>query len=74
MEGFYAMYYTGVSGFGHAVFVLKDGVVSGADATGGVLDGRYTVDEAGTVNIEVDLTVPAGVTLVTGQTALPELL
>ncbi|TDQ56571.1 hypothetical protein EV658_11737 [Phaeovulum veldkampii DSM 11550] len=25
MEGFYAVYYTGVAGFGHAVLVIKDG-------------------------------------------------
>ncbi|MDF2142822.1 hypothetical protein [Paenirhodobacter sp. CAU 1674] len=68
MEGFYAVYYTGVSGFGHAVLVIEDGVVTGADATGGVYDGTFSIGAEGTISIEVTLTVPAGTTLVTGQT------
>jgi len=66
MEGFYALYFTGVAGFGNAVLVLKDGVVTGADATGGVYDGKYS-RTGNKVDIEVILTVPAGATLVTGQ-------
>ncbi|SOC27660.1 hypothetical protein [Stappia indica] len=67
MEGFYALYYTGVAGFGHAVLVMRQGIISGADATGGVYDGTYsTVDD--TTEAAVKLTVPAGATLVTGQT------
>lgn len=68
MEGFYAVYYTGVAGFGHAVLVIKDGIVTGADETGGVYDGKFKVNDVGGVSIEVTLTVPAGTTLVTGQT------
>lgn len=45
MQGFYAVYYTGVAGFGHAVLVFSDSVVTGADATGGVYDGSYTVGD-----------------------------
>lgn len=72
MQGFYALYYTGISGFGHAVLIMKDGLVIGADATGGVYDGTYqTVDND--IKVEVNLTVPAGATLVTGQ-SLPEAL
>lgn len=72
MQGFYAFYYTGVSGFGHAVLIINDGIVTGADATGGVYDGRYTVGDGGEFEIEVTLTVPAGATLVTGQTLTDE--
>lgn len=68
MEGFYAVYYTGAAGFGHAVLAIRDGILSGADAAGGVYDGTYKLGEAGAVSIEVTLTVPAGATLVTGQT------
>ena len=67
MQGFYAMYYTGISGVGHAVFVLNDGKITGADSTGGILDGNYQVDGE-RVKIEVTLSVPGGTTLVTGQT------
>jgi hypothetical protein len=66
MQGFYALYYTGTGGFGHAVLVMNDGVITGADVTGGVYDGTYTVlDDA--IDIKVDFVVPAGATLVTGQ-------
>lgn len=68
MEGFYAVYYTGVAGFGHAVIVMQDGVVSGADATGGTYDGTYRKGKDAQVSVEVTLTAPAGTTLVTGQT------
>lgn len=66
MQGFYALYYTGIAGFGHAVLVMKDGVITGADVTGGVYDGTYTVLDNG-IDIKVDFVVPAGATLVTGQ-------
>ena len=65
----YAMYYTGGSGSGHAVFVMLDGTVSGADVTGGVLDGTYAIGDDERVSFDVTLIAPAGVTLVTGQTA-----
>lgn len=68
MEGFYAVYYTGVAGFGHAVLVIKDGIVTGADVTGGVYDGTVKLGDPSRVSIEATLTVPAGTTLVTGQT------
>jgi hypothetical protein len=69
MEGFYAMYYTGGTGSGHALFIMKDGKIIGADVVGGVLDGSYESDEGGNIAFKVNLTVPAGATLVTGQTA-----
>ncbi len=65
----YAMYFTGTSGSGHAIFVMLDGSISGADATGGVLDGTYVVGEDQRVSFDVTLIAPAGTTLVTGQTA-----
>lgn len=66
MNGFYVMYFTGRRGSGHAVFAMKDGVISGADAVGGVLDGTYT-DEGGDVDVSVKLKVPPGTLLVTGD-------
>lgn len=66
MEGFYALYFTGRAGFGNAVLVLKAGIVTGADATGGVYDGNYSWAD-NEIDIKVVLTVPAGTTLVTGQ-------
>lgn len=65
----YAMYYTGGSGSGHAVFVMMNGTISGADVVGGILDGTYTVGDDDRVSFKVTLIAPAGMTLVTGQTA-----
>ncbi len=47
MQGFYAVYYTGVAGLGHAVLAITDSVVTGADATGGVYDGTGFVAQIG---------------------------
>jgi hypothetical protein len=71
VEGIYAVYYTGVAGFGHAILIINDEIITGADATGGVYDGSYTVGDSDEIDIKITLTVPAGSTLVTGQT-LPE--
>ena len=63
------MYFTGVSGAGEAVFVMKDGVIVGSDTAGGVLDGTYKDTGDGNLDISVKLKVPAGTWLVTGTTA-----
>ncbi len=67
MEGFYAIYYTGRFGSGFGVLVLKEGIITGADAAGGFYDGEYSTDE-GTKNLKgtIKMTVPPGVPLVTG--------
>jgi hypothetical protein len=69
MNGIYAMYYTGSAGSGHALVVMKDGVITGADAVGGILDGTYQAIDGGYLDVEVSLTVPAGGWLVTGAVA-----
>ena len=62
------MYFTGVTGSGHAVLVMKDGVIVGSDATGGVLDGTYKDAGDGNLDVSVTLKVPPGTWLVTGAT------
>jgi len=69
MTGIYAMYFTGLAGSGHAVFVMKDGIVAGADTVGGVLDGTYKSASEGYLDVTVTLTVPPGAWLVTGAVA-----
>ena len=63
------MYFTGSAGSGHAVFVMKDGIVAGADTVGGVLDGTYKSASEGYLDVTVTLTVPPGAWLVTGAVA-----
>ena len=62
----YAMYFTGVAGSGLGMVAFLDGVVAGADATGGIIDGTYKVDDAGKLVGSVKMSFPAGATLVTG--------
>lgn len=66
MEGIYVMYFTGSIGSGNGLLILKNGVIAGADAAGGVYDGSYTQEPGGTLNVHVRLTLPPGGTLVTG--------
>ena len=69
MATVYAMYYTGKAGSGHAVFVMSNGVIAGADVAGGVLDGTYRDAGKETYEVSATLTVPAGTWLVTGKVA-----
>ena len=67
LDGFYALYYTGKFGTGFGVIVLKDGIVTGADVSGGVYDGQYTVKpDQGIFEGAIKLTIPPGILLVTG--------
>ena len=66
------MYYTGAAGHGHSVFVMKDGLIIGADAVGGMLDGTYEDIGDGNLDVSVTLKVPAGAALVTGVIAARE--
>ena len=66
MNGIYAMYFTGTASVGHGVFVLKDGVIAGADAIGGVLDGTYEDADDGKLTVSITMTFPPGSRLVTG--------
>ena len=41
VNGFYAIYYTGVSGSGIGVLAINNGIIAGADMVGGRYDGTY---------------------------------
>jgi len=69
MEGIYTMYFTGHVGSGLGLLLLKNGVIAGADAAGGIFDGSYTLEPGGTLNVNVRMTIPPGGTLVTGSSA-----
>ncbi len=73
VEGFYAIYYTGVAGSGLGILVLKDGIIVGADAFGGVYDGQYRENAStGMLEGKLKLSMPGGVPLVTGGPASPD--
>jgi len=65
MDGFYAVYYTGQAGSGFGMLVMKDGVIAGADVTGGTYDGTFTTS-GDSLNGTVRMIVPANQPLVTG--------
>lgn len=67
MDGFYAMYYTGAAGSSHAVLAMQDGVITGADAVGGLLEGTYKEVEDGNVDVSVTLKFLPRTWLVTGK-------
>ena len=67
MDGIYAMYYTGRAGRGHALFSMKNGLISGADAVGGLLDGTYEEGEDGDIDVFLKLKSIPGTGLVTGK-------
>ncbi len=69
MDGIYAMYFTGATGSGQGVILLKNGVIAGADSAGGTYDGNYTERDDGTAEGSVRLTLPPGAQLVTGAAA-----
>lgn len=70
LDGFYALYYTGSVSSGFAMIVLRSGIVTGADAGGGLYDGNYAVNaDKRTIEGTLKLTTPAGVSLVTGAPA-----
>ena len=67
MHGMYMMYYTGKASCGHALFCMKNGLIAGADAVGGLLDGTYKESDDGNIEISVTLKSIPGTGLVTGK-------
>lgn len=70
-QGFYAGYMTGAEGQGFAMFVFRDGVISGTDPLGVLFDGAYSVEAHGELVGEVTVTIPPNGTVIQGVTAGP---
>jgi hypothetical protein len=70
INGFFRMAYTGASGSGFGIIVLRDGSVAGADVAGGTYDGNYTENpKTDEISLNVTLAMPAGLAPV--QTGIP---
>ena len=70
LDGFYAVFFTGKVSSGFAMIVLRNGIVTGADVSGGLYDGKYTLNaDKLTVDGILKVTTPPGVGLVTGAPA-----
>ena len=47
LDGFYVGYFTGLGGSGQALFILRQGVLVGADPLGVRFDGTYALNKDG---------------------------
>ncbi|MBF0449009.1 MAG: hypothetical protein HQL67_12470 [Magnetococcales bacterium] len=66
-EGFYSIQFRGSSDYGFGVIILDTNMVIGADVGGVLYDGNYTLnDNTHEIDLNVTLTVPAGIALVMG--------
>ena len=73
INGFYAIYYTGVTGSGLGVLAINNGIIVGADMVGGRYDGTYKQSAiAGDYDAKVRIVIPPGSSLVTGALAGPQ--
>ncbi len=73
VAGFYAVYYTGVTGSGIVVLALYNGIIAGADMTGGRYDGTYAESSTpGSYDATIRMSFPPGTSLVTGALAGPQ--
>jgi hypothetical protein len=71
MDGIYSITFRGATDWGLGMLVLRSGQLTGADVGGVLYDGRYH-EQAGSLIIEAELTVPPGATLVQGIPARPQ--
>ena len=71
-DGFYSIFFTGLHGEGFGVLAMKNGVMTGADASGATYDGHYQLNsDESTINGEITLHTPTGVELVTALHQVP---
>lgn len=70
LDGIYALSFRGAASFGMGVIALRDGVIAGADVGGVIYDGTYN-ETAQDVTLDIEMTVPPGVSLVQGTAPRP---
>lgn len=70
IDGIYTCYMAGAEGNGFAMFVFKNGVISGADPLGVKFDGKYA-EQSGSYIADVTVSVPQGGTVVQGVSSGP---
>jgi hypothetical protein len=70
MDGIYALTFRGATGWGMGLLELRNGIAAGADALGATYDGTYRETDED-VTLDLNMTVPPGVSLVQGTPARP---
>ncbi|MEH6717530.1 MAG: hypothetical protein V7704_01515 [Aurantimonas endophytica] len=67
MDGFYAAYFTGLTGNSIGLFIFENGLITGVDVGGMHYDGTYSLDEsASIISGKIAYVIPPGASLVTG--------
>jgi hypothetical protein len=67
MDGTFSIVYSGDAGLGYGVFTVKDGALKGSDLSVGAYSGAAkTVPGSDKVELDLRMTIPAGVPLVQG--------
>jgi len=65
LNGIFKITFRGSADWGMGILILKDGIVTGADVGGIKYDGKYK-ENKNCIEINLELTVPPGATLVMG--------
>ena len=71
VDGFYAVYLSSGTGFGAAIFIIRDGKIAGADPHGVVLNGLCS-RRGDTYKAKVKIEIAPGAALLQGGEAGPE--
>jgi hypothetical protein len=66
VDGTYCFVYSGANGLGVGVFKVETGKFEGADYVGGRYTGTAHANEDGTIALDIEFDVPAGLVLVQG--------
>jgi hypothetical protein len=65
LNGIYSVTFRGMADWGMGMLLLREGILTGADAGGVLYDGDYT-ERGNEVALNVVMTIPPGVALVQG--------
>ena len=69
-EGIQKVDHQGIEGMGMALMILEARKATGADVAGGIYDGGHVWNnQAELLDVDVDVAMPEGVVLVTGEEA-----
>jgi hypothetical protein len=72
VDGFYTAFVTGKGGNGFAMFLIRRGIITGADFLGTIYDGIITSHESGMYKVTITSRLPPNITNIQGQTTGPE--
>jgi hypothetical protein len=72
INGFYAVYLSAKTGQGFAMLLLRNGQIVGADASGVLIDGRYTESAANDYMAKCTVKTPANTQFLQGGFSGPQ--